>query len=285
MLGLLSATVSSAQNIKLSYETADVTAKRFNAKDCNLTINVNWTNTALVGLCASTDLRIWASELECQDTAGTSDFVFATISQSQLSARAGTGSLTVSQLPGFRNSDAGVQCGADGVERSHRICGGYKLAGTGVAGCTNAQTNSLSAVYDTKAPVAPTITVDAQDTGLLVKFSASSDTSVVHVFVREQGSAGSFIEKGQLAAITGSSVKISGLTNDVAYEVVAQSEDAAGNFSVNSEVITATPRLTLGFYGRYREAGGSDTAGCTAVGGLPILLAGGLWLLRRKRNS
>ncbi len=287
LLSLLTATVSAAQGVKLSYETVDVTTKRFNANDCNLNVTVNWTNTALgLGLCANTDLKVWASELECQDSAGTTDVVFNTISSSELSAGVGTFTVAVAELPGFKYSDAGVQCGTDGVERSHRLCGAYRINGTGIPGsaCTVSQTNSLSLIYDTKAPVAPTITVDVQDSALLVKFKASPDTTVIHVYTREQGTA-AFIEKAQLATASGSSIKVSGLTNDTTYDVMARSEDAAGNFSENSELFSATPRLTLGFYGRYRSAGGTDTAtGCSAINGLPFLLACGLWLLRRKRN-
>ncbi|MBS1149495.1 MAG: fibronectin type domain protein, partial [Myxococcaceae bacterium] len=68
------------------------------------------------------------------------------------------------------------------------------------------------------------------------------------------------------------------------YDVQARGEDGAGNFSEPSALVAATPRLTRGFWATYRNAGGAEQGGCSAVHGLPLLLAGGLWLLRRKRN-
>ena len=134
-------------------------------------------------------------------------------------------------------------------------------------------------------PVAPTIdAVAVQDSALLVKFSSTSaDTSVIHFYARAQGST-EFVEKGELASTAGSSIRISGLTNNTTYDIAATAEDAAKNVSDLSEIFSATPRLTKGFFARYRDAGGADKGGCQSVAGIPLLFAGGLWFLRRKRK-
>lgn len=284
LASLLSTPVAWGQAISLKYTTGDATTYRFNASACNAQVSVTWTSTIVLGLCS--ELKLWATELECGDAPGVTDVRFTSVSQSALAARTGDFQVNVIDLPGFKYTDAGVTCGSEGVEKAHKICGSVSVGGgTTTGACTIQQASSLTMTYDTRAPVAPVITsIVEQDSALLVKFTATADTTVVHVDAKKLGDA-TFTERGQLAVSTGTSIRITGLVNGTTYDVQTRAEDAALNISAPSEAFPATPRRTKGFWATYREAGGSETGGCSAVHGLPLLLAGGLWLLRRKKRS
>lgn len=286
LVAAVAATASSAQTVTLKYAFQDATTYRFNKDSCTATVRVTWTSTLINTPCS--ELQFWSTELECLDKPGATDKQYPSVSPADVIRKTGTTNtfnVVLAELPGFFYSDAGVVCGSDLIDRPHKICGGFDVNGTGVAGtCTRQHASSLALIYDTRPPVAPTIDeVLEQDGALTFKFSASSDTSVVHFDLRAQGET-EYAEKGQLATTSGSSIRIGALVNGTTYDVRARAEDGAKNFSAPSEVVAATPRLTKGFWARYRDAGGTQTGGCTAVHGLPLLLAGGLWLLRRKRN-
>lgn len=282
LFGLLATTAASAQAITLKYALVDTESYRFNATSCNAEVRVDWTSTITLNLCS--DMRLWVTELECGEKPGATDVSFTSVSQADLAKLTGNFNVKLSELPGFKYGDAGVICGTEGVEKSHRICGSVSVTNLSSV-CTVQSTSSLSAIYDTRPPVSPTIDeVNAQDGALALKVTASSDAIIVRVEVRPQGTA-DFVERASFSPTSGSSVRISGLTNGTTYDVQARSEDAASNRSAPSELVSGTPELTKGFWARYRDAGGAQQGGCQAVHGFPLLLAGGLWLLQRRKRK
>ncbi len=285
LTGLL-ATAASAQSIALKYSFQDGAEYRFNASSCNAEITVGWTSTlTALSLCPNTELKLWSTELECGDTASLTDVRYPSVPYAQLIAAGGTYAVKLAELPSFRFGDGGLVCGTEGTEKLHKLCGSVQVSsGLPGAACTVSQAKSLSLVYDTKPPDVPTIIAVAElDSALKVEFSAPTG-SVVHLQSKAKGEV-EFTNRASLAASAGAFLKIPDLRNGTTYEVRAQAEDTASNFSAWSEPVSATPRKTTGFWGAYRDDGGAQVGGCTAVHGLPLLLAGGLWLLRRKKRS
>jgi hypothetical protein len=286
LVGLLATSAASAQSITLKWTRQDADTIRFNASACNAQESVTWTNTATtLNLCLNTPLKLWSTELECTDNPSATDVQYDSVDSLELAMQTGTFQVPLAGLPGFKYGDAGVTCGQLDITKNHKICGSYQVNAATLGGaCTIQQAKSLTLVYDTAPPGVPSIDeVSEQDGALLIKFTASTDSAVVHFDTRAQGTD-LFVEKGSLATTAGSSIRISNLVNGTTYDLRARAEDAAGNFSEPSELVAATPRLTKGFWATYRDAGGSEKGGCQAVHGFPLLLAGGLWLMRRKRN-
>lgn len=283
--GLL-ASAASAQSVSLKYSSQDATTYTFNAGSCTSKVQVTWSlGSSIYTPCS--DLTFWSTAGACGETPGASDVRYQTVTQADaIALRTDTFDVPLGELPGFKGAtDAGTTCGTEAIEVPHQICGAVKFP-TGTAGaCTVSQASSLTLTYDTKPPVSPVIeSVGAQDGALKVKVSATSETQTVHVDVREQGSA-DFREKAKITIASSTTATVSGLVNGTTYDVQARAEDAAGNISAPSELAAGTPRRTLGFWARYQDAGGGQRGGgCAATDGLPLLIAGGLWMLRRKRG-
>lgn len=83
--------------------------------------------------------------------------------------------------------------------------------------------------------------------------------------------------------------RIDGLENDVVYEVVYASFDAAENRSANSPIARGTPAEVLDFAEYYRSVNGAETGGCTQGGegpvGLLLLIVGLLGLIRFRSHA
>ncbi len=284
LLGLLTTSGAWAQSVALDYTFQESDIYRFNASSCSATIQVTWTSTIVLGACGS-GLTLWVTEGECQDTPGVNDPRFTTVPITELARKTGTFTVALADLPGFKYSDAGYTCGTPDIEKPHRICGAVGIASATIgATCVQQQAKSLSLIYDTKAPAAPTIgEVSEQDSALQIKFTAQTDTSVVHFDTRAQGEV-TFAERAQIATTAGSSIRIQNLINGTTYDIQARAEDSASNFSVPSAMVAATPRLTKGFWANVREAGSAEKGGCQVVDGVPLFVVGGLWLLRRNRK-
>ncbi len=285
--GLLATTAATAQTITLRATGSTTDTVRFNAKACGNDLSITWTSTVIVGLTGCTDpLTVWATEGECGDVAGAGDVRFTDVPLATvLTKRTDSFIIHLDQLPAFKYGDAGVVCGTDSVEKPHKICGAYKTS-SGVVGstCSVQHATALNVIYDTLPPVAATIdAVSPQDSALKLKFTASSDTFSVHFDARAQGDA-DFTERALVEVTTGSGATIKNLANGTTYDLRARSEDSAGNVSEPSEIVSATPRRTAGFWTQFRNDGGTEQGGCSAIHGFPVALAGGLWLLRRKRN-
>jgi hypothetical protein len=161
---------------------------------------------------------------------------------------------------------------------------------TGIYGCQLGGTTPLPAtpqatiVYDAVAPEVPTIgAVTSLDSGLRVEVQFSSDTSLVDVRYREQGTE-AWLAAGRISSGEGG-ITITQLSNNLSYVVEAKATDAAGNQSEWSALKTGTPAATSGFWRTYKESGGTETGGCGAAGAGGLLsgvlvLLGLLW---RKR--
>lgn len=283
IVGLLVVGVAQAQTITLTATGATTDTIRFNASGCNNDLQITWTSTLLIA--PSGPLQLWSTEGECGDAALASDVRYTDVPQATVySARTGNFVIHLSELPAFKYSDAGVVCGAALVEKPQKICGSFTSSGAYVGAATTIEhATALNVIYDTLPPDVPSIdAVSEQDTALKLTFTVASDVLTIH-FDAKAPTETDFTERASVDVSTGNLATIDHLVNGTTYDLRARAEDAAGNISDPSEIVSATPRHTAGFWTQYRRDGGDEQGGCTAIHGLPIALATGLWLMRRKR--
>lgn len=101
--------------------------------------------------------------------------------------------------------------------------------------------------------------------------SSESDKYGFNIYWRKSGSNDEpFVSKN----VKSTSYRITGLTNNIAYEIWAEQIDRAGNVSEKSDVTTATPVEVLDYYEYYRKSGGKEEGGfcfiATATYGSPV---------------
>ena len=283
IVGLLGATAAQAQTVTLRATGRTTDTVRFNAAACSNDLSITWTSTLLTAL--GTPLRLWSTTGECGDNPTGTDVPYTDVPALTVqSLRTGSFILHLSGLPSFVGGDAGVVCGTESVERTNRICGSYTPVASFGTTATIQRATLLTVIYDTLPPVSPTIdAVSEQDTALKLQFTVSSDTFAVHFDARAQGQA-DFTERVDVQVTTGKGATIDHLINGTTYDLRARAEDSAGNISEPSEIVSATPRHTSGFWTQFRRDGGSEQGGCSAAYPVPVALAAGLWLLRRKRS-
>lgn len=263
----------------------------FGAGQCNDSITVRWTNTTAISFvttCSSNSMKVWSTAGECANTPGTADLRYDDIPGLTLqSIKQGSFNVKLSELPGFDSSlttDGGVvTCGTAGITKNHKLCGAIEYTTfTGIS-CGTATTYTASAmklVYDTEPPSAPSITDSApQDQGVKVIFSANSDVTSVVLEVMAMGES-DYRQIAETTTTGTTTILGKNLLNGTTYDVRIRGKDAAGNVSEPSTSVAITPIKTLGFYGFYRQAGGTD-AGCSTAPGF-ISLLGALWLWRRR---
>ena len=258
----------------------------FGAGQCNDTLTLGWSNTlgTLASTCSANPMKLWSTAGECGDEPGTGDTHYDVVpSQTLNTIRQGTFAVKISELPDFKTTttDGGMlrACGStEPFTKTHKVCGSVKYAlGGGFGGaCGMIQTQlatSLSLVYDTKPPAVPTITeYAAQDKGVQLGFAVDSDTAVVLLEVKGP-TDGDFRQIAETSA-TSAEIRGAGLENNVPYDVRLRARDVAGNVSEPSLELSVTPIRTLGFWGYYKDAGGTETGGCSVgVGLMPFLLA------------
>lgn len=269
----------------------------FGASACNDTITVRWSNTltfTLANQCGQNPLKLWASAgSSCPETPGTSDLRFTDVPSLTVdSIRQGQFSVKLSELPEFKAAsatDAGtaLPCGsATPFTTPHVICGSVEYAlpsGIGCANTTKMTATPLKLVYDTLAPTQPSISdYTAQDGAVRVGFSVDSDTSTVIIEVKGPTDPDWF-EKGETTAAA-TYIRAEGLTNNTIYDVRIRAKDAAGNISEPSALVQVTPIRTVGFWGFYKDAGGTDGGGCsTGLGLAPLLFVA--FAFRRSRRQ
>lgn len=251
------------------------------ATSCGQRVRVTWTYAIDVGfLCGA--LKLWSTTGSCGDEPGSDDVRYDDVPVLTVQAsRTGTFDVVIAELPGFRNED--TPCGVTGKTVTHQVCGAisYSQMGCGY-GDQKLTASSLRITYDTDPPAAPVLTeVTPLDRSAALSFTASSDASIVIAEVAGPGDA-AFASMGEVLASAGS-MKVLGLRNGLEYRVRLRARDLAGNTSEPSQELTVTPINTVGFWGAYLDAGGTDEAGCAAAPGLwPLLLL--LWPLRRRRR-
>jgi hypothetical protein len=263
---------------------------------CGQTSSFNW---QVVGTPCS-DLSLWiTTDNDCKETANAqtagSVYELSSITRTNITSAGGRGTATfnVSSLPIFNATatDGGTArtCSADvELEDTMLLCAAARSFDTFGTSCATTWTEAGTALeisYDTKRPTAPAISqVASLDKALRVTVNAPEDAAQVRVVATL---AGVEVSKKQQGVDVGA-VRVENLQNDVAYQIEAYAIDAAGNQSPASAAQEGTPTRALGFYERYREAGGEET-GCGATGGGfaggGMLAALGFWLFSRRNRS
>jgi hypothetical protein len=260
---------------------ATTTSYTFSAGGCGTTLTLQWSYATTAGYPCSA-MTVWATTGTCGDAPVTGDLSYDQIPQISLtSLRQGTFNVSVAALPGF--ATAATSCGASGVQVTHTICGAVTTASdvTCIYTKTVQHAQSFSMVYDTKPPAVPTITgLDPLDGSLRAHFSVDSDTSIVQAWLKGPSDA-DFSQHNSVPAADGT-ITLTGLSNANTYDVALVGVDKAGNASALSDSWSGTPVHTVGFWGAYRDAGGSDPGGCATAPGFPLLLAA--LLLKRRRS-
>lgn len=266
----------------------------FGVAQCNETLTLGWTNTLTIILtaCSQNPLKVWSTAGECMETPGSADTRYDDVPSLTLnSIRQGTFTVKIAELPDFKSTttaDGGtnVPCAAGiATEKTHRVCASVEyatFAGTGCGTPTRQTATPLKLVFDTLPPSPPTITeYAAQDKAVRMGFTAS-DATVVTMEVKGPDDA-DFREIAETASSNGS-IRGDGLENNVPYFVRLRARDDAGNVSEPSAELQVTPIRTLGFWGFYKDAGGTEQGGCSTGAGLvPLLLAA--FAFRRARKQ
>lgn len=285
---LLAGSAAFAQITLSRSDDPTATSYTFGADQCNATLTLNWSFTPSISACSQNPLELWSTAGTCQDQPGTGDTVYPDVPFLTFTTlRQGTFTVEIAELPGFKSitpTDGGTQltCGDPGFEKEHTVCARYEYTLCGVA-TPSALKASLMLVYDTEPPAAPKITDSSPlDKGVRVNFTVGSDVTAVLLEVKSPTDV-DFREIAETASAN-TSVMGTGLQNNVEYQVQLRAKDAAGNVSIPSQPpVLITPMLTYGFWGKYRDAGGTDPGGCsTGAGLMPLLLAA--FALRRARQ-
>jgi len=116
--------------------------------------------------------------------------------------------------------------------------------------------------FDTKKPGAPTITsLDPGETNLKVRWDKPSDDDLDSYIIhyREEGTTDDHLADETNGEAT--SFQITGLTNDINYEVWMTAVDSAMNESEESNTMIGTPEPVEDFFEYYRGQGGGDQGG------------------------
>lgn len=281
----------------LRADDPNVDTYTFGAAACNDTLTLTWSNTltTLGASCIQSPLKLWSTAGECLDTGPATgdtryeDVPFLTL----VGIKQGTFTVKIAELPDFKTTaltDGGTNrpCGdPTPFTKTHKVCGVVNYALNSGLGCGTAQPQAatpLKLVYDTEPPAPPTITdYAAQDKGMRMGFTVtSSDTAWVLLEVKGPAD-GDFRQLNEVAA-ENKEIKGSGLENNVPYQARLRARDGAGNVSLPSPELTVTPILTLGFWGYYKDAGGTEPGGCSVGAGLmPLLFAA--FAFRRARKQ
>ena len=256
------------------------------ASSCGTSRVVYWVWNQ-IGTQACNNMRIWATENSCGNEPASGDKEYDSISVALFRQIGSSGSFTihVDDLPGFAKSGTTTPCGgAMTLTKEHKICASAPTAlQCGLQNNTFTAASALRIIYDAQPPNVPIISdVLSQDKALKVDFSTSSDTTHIIPFVRPQGTT-DYARRPTISLGTGRQIVVDGLLNGTTYDVVLRAVDGANNESADSEPGSGTPRRTVGFWGTYREAGGTDTGGCSTGLGLAPLFALGWFFRRRSR--
>ncbi len=299
LLALSSAFAAQAQNANPLGVTIFASAQptlatfAFGASSCHDNLLVGWTAN-LIGTQPCGPLHLWTTTHECGDSALPGDHPLNDVDQLTVqSIRQGTLQLSLADLPGFDSTtDGGLACGVSGVELVHRVCGSVNTAYSCFSiGVTPQPTRArpFTITYDTKPPSAPTLDdISAFDGTARIAFTANTDTETVGAQVLGPTNS-DFVERAVVSASQGN-VLVKDLQNvgsdgGPVYLFRLVGYDLAGNQSEPSAEVPATILHTNGFWGAFRERGGTDPAGCSAAPATflaPLLIALGLWATRRR---
>lgn len=269
---------------------------RFGPSRCGETVRLTWTYTPSLGTACS-ELTLWSTaQSSCGDGPASGDVTYPSVSQVVLvGAKTGAIDVKLVELPGFVSqtlSDGGVTnpvvCGAPDTLVEHLICG--SATSGGLTGCFNLpltppkmRASPMKLVFDTKPPTAPVIVEEnATNESATITFEKNTDAAFVVATateVVEDGGAPDPVESPKAAATQGT-VKVTDLTNNRTYSVQLHFIDAADNVGPKSEPVLVTPIPTVGFWGAYQRAGGTDQGGCSISLGLMPILAAAWFIIR-----
>ncbi|MDX2014882.1 MAG: hypothetical protein SFW67_32095 [Myxococcaceae bacterium] len=241
-----------------------------------------------VGTQPCNNMRLWATSGDsCGTEPKSGDKEYDSVNALLISSlRQGQITFNIDELPAF--ATGATPCGGSFTKNvEHRICAAVP-ASLQCFGLQNPQTQSASPlriIYDVEPPPAPILSeVRGVDKGLRIPISVSSDTVEVIPFVRAQGET-DFTARSRVTLGGSKELLIEGLGNDTTYDVKAQSVDGAGNVSVDSGLVSGTPRKVLGFWAAYRDAGGQDMGGCQSTPSLMVPAVLALLAFSRRRRS
>lgn len=295
--------VSSSALAQTSGLTLSLTSSQttFGHDNCRDRISVSWTATPPTTNCTVNDLQIYVTTASsCTSTGPAAGDYSQTITSSNWQAnRQGTVTIPVSALPVLTTGTDGgaIDCASSSVQATMTVCGHYSYITSSLGTCSSTATDvtvaaSPQIIFDTQNPNAPTITaVHSLDSALGVDVTAASGATTndtaggIDVYYRVSGTNQVWTLGGQ--GTPDSTITVSGLTNNVSYDVAARAIDEANNYSDYSASMTGVPLPTRGFWENYKNDGGAERGGCSVAGGLglglvPLLL--GAWALRRSRR-
>ena len=258
------------------------------ASQCGGSVTARWAYAAGIGnLC--TPLKLWATAGECSEAGpGTTDTRYEDIPLAIVTTQGSDNfSIKVGDLPGFKAGST-TPCGTDGVTVTHKICGviEYSTYQCGLSTQLKLSASPLKVVYDRQPPGPPVITETvAQDKAVTLKFTVGSDTTIVRA--EYKGPSDADFRSGGEVGVSATQIRVGGLVNGNTYSLRLRAVDQAENTSAPSEEVGATPVRTEGFWGVYREKGGSDPGGCASAAGptgvgLPMVSGLLAWALRRR---
>jgi hypothetical protein len=263
------------------------TSYTYGAAKCSDTITMSWNYVLQVSGTPNDSLQIWATTTSsCADTPGTNDVVLTTVTWPLVaSTRQGSFTVKLSSLPSFTADGGTTTCPTPSpASLTSNLCGVMPyLYSSGLGGSTQyAKAVAFPMIYDTLPPGVPAIvTTVAQDSSVSVGFTADSDTTTVTVEVMGPADP-DFKEVGSATVANTSTVRGTGLTNNLVYQVRIRAIDAAGNVSNPSATVSVTPIDTIGFFGYYAEQGGDLNGGCATAPGLMTLLLAAFALRHRR---
>jgi uncharacterized protein (TIGR03382 family) len=288
---LLLSSVATAQSVTATLTSAtSQSTVSFGPSDCGgRTVSVTWK----VSGTPCSDLSLWLTQpnKECGTAAESGDRALDSIPVATIRSTPGatsTFSFNVTQLP-FATTDGGGGCSTLTDEVTFRVCGavsGQTSIYDPTCSSTATKATPLKVVFDGKAPDAPNIeSASGLDGAVIANVSEPADTVSLRLVVSQGGTEVKTVNQD----VGLGAIKVTGLQNEVTYQLVAYAIDDAGNVSTASEAKEATPLKTNGFMEEYVGAGGKETGGCGAAGGGvaggAVLAVLGFWLSSRRNRS
>lgn len=278
---LLLPLVAGAQSVSLQFADASntTTTRMVGPRHCDAQIPVTYEAVTTVPLCER--LEIWASRGGCETTRGDAPLL-RSVANSEFLANGGqvqgTLEVAIASLPIFEE----VACPDLLAEEEVSLCAAFKVTQF-YGDCLSVQSRTEPViVFDGLPPSKPVVAqVISMDSALRLNVPVEPDDRLLVDLALADDPAAEWVRVE--STTSGQGVTVTNLENDVRYRLRVIAEDAAQNQSEPSEAVEGTPIATQGFWGRYKEEGGSEV-GCSAAGAGPFSLLVLLSLLWRRRS-
>jgi len=305
LLGPVAAEAQTTNSLTLTF--ASGSGKAVNRQDCidkanKVVVTWNFPN----GITTDTNLTIFLSDSgSCPDAPTTAPILLqkTTITQNNLT---NTVTFSADKLSPQPDQPSPANCPAD-VTKHWLVCAVAKQLVTDSFGSTQERVFanvSLPVDYDSQVPQAPTLNEPSAGDGTI--YLSWTEPETVDAFIIRVTPIGptpttstnpceagqpSIVDAGPVPTApdggqpsrtkdiddgTVRNASVSGLMNEQLYELSIVAKDLAGNVSVPSNTVTATPKAVQDFYTRYRCEGGSEEGGfgCSAAGPALVPIAG-----------